>query len=483
MKKASFFVDIHCHPTFKSANSGYPKPLYNIWEDFDHVDPSFSTTRYLSRNSMEVAKYSQTNFDKLSKGKVRVVFNALYPIEKGFINLRNIPNALTRKKVQHEMFALLTGMGPDKIAKFQKSNDYLKDLEEEYDYLKLNQGKSPNGEWRHEIAKDYDHLKSILKQKKTIASIITVEGAHVFFNKKMLSAKLNKTELKAELKKNIELVKEWEHPPFMVNLAHHFYNQLTGHAKSFFKIEVSEGLLNQKKGLNVGLQGLGIKALKEMLSNRNGKRIHVDTKHMSLQSRKELYNWISSYNYLNKNDMIPIISSHTGVNGYKSMFGSVRQADSIAKKKGGYFFNWSINVSDEEINIIHESKGIMGIMIDKTKLGGGKFFASLAKIKDEQKIKDAYLKLIWDNIFQVINAVGEKTAWDIIALGTDYDGAISHVHPYDSSEKIPALYDDLKNYLEEHNYEKKMWFGYEPVELLNKIFQKNAMDFCKRYFV
>lgn len=483
MKKASFFVDIHCHPTLKAANSGYPKPLYNIWEDFDHIKPSFSTTRYLSRNSIEVAKYSQTNFEKLSKGKVRVVFNALYPIEKGFINLRNIPNALTRKKVQHEMFALLTGMGPDKVAHFQKTNDYFKDLDEEYDYLKSNQGKSPDGNWVHEIAKDYDHLKTILKNKKAIASIITIEGAHVFFNKKMLSGKLSKNEMKAELKKNIELVKEWEHPPFMVNLAHHFYNHLSGHAKSFFKIEVSEGLLNQKKGLNLGLQGLGIKALKEMLSNRNGKRIHVDTKHMSLQSRKELYNWVSSYNYLNKNDMIPIISSHTGVNGYKSMFGSVRQADSIAKKKAGYFFNWSINVSDEEIKIIHDSKGIMGIMIDKTKLGGGKFFASLAKIKDDQKIKDAYLKLIWDNIFQVINAVGEKSGWDIIALGTDYDGAISHVHPYDSSEKLPTLFDDLKQYLETSNYEKKLWFGYEPIEILNKIFQKNAMDFCQRYFV
>lgn len=467
----------------KPANSGHPKPKHNLWETFEHVQPQFSTTRFVSRNSMEIAKFSQSNLYKLAEGKVRVFFNSLYPIERGFINIRNLPNFLTRKKVQHELLGMMTGMAPERVAYLQKSNDYFSELHEEYDFFKANQGLSPDKQYSHTIAKDFKHLQSILKDKNALASIVTIEGAHVLFDKKMQSGKLSKAEMKAALHKNIEALKAWEHPPFIINLAHHFYNHLSGHAKSFFKIEIAEGLLNQKKGLNLGLQGLGIKALKEMLSNRNGKRIHIDTKHMSLKARQEFYNWIRSYNYLNKQNNIPIICSHTGVNGYKTMSGSLRTPDNFKKSKEGYFFKWSLNISDEEIQIIHQSGGLLGVMIDKTKLGGGKFYASLGKLKSDKAIKDAYLKIIWDNIFHVVNAVGDKSGWDIISIGSDYDGAISHVEGYDDVTKMPDLYDDLRNYLEANNYEKKLWFGYEPTEILNKIFQQNAMDFCERYFV
>ncbi len=482
-RKASFFTDIHLHPTMKPANSGHPKPKYNLWEDVEHVNPSFSTTRFVKKNSAEIAKYSQSNLYKLAEGNVRVFFNSLYPIEKGFINIRNLPKMLTRKVVQQELIALITGMHPKRIAYLQKSNDYFKDLHEEYEFLKANQGASPDGKYYHEIANDYNHLKEILKKKNSLASIITIEGAHVLFDKKMLSGKMNKPELKKSLHANIDVLKAWEHPPFIINLAHHFWNQLGGHAKTFFKIEIAEGLLNQKKGLNVGLEGLGIKALKELLSNRNGKRIHIDTKHMSLKSRKEYYNWIRSYNYLNKSNNIPIVCSHTGVNAYKTMSGSLRSPDNFSKIKEGYFFRWSLNISDEEILIIHKSNGMLGIMVDKTKLGGGKFFASLSKLKSDQAIKDAYLKIIWDNIFQVVDVVGDKSGWDIITIGSDYDGAISHIKSYDSAATMPTLYDDLRNYLHEHKYQKQLWFDYEPTEILNKIFQSNTMDFCERYFV
>ena len=432
---------------------------------------------------MEIAKHTQSNLLRLAEGKVRVIFNSLYPIERGFINLRNIPNVLTREKVQLEMLGLMTGMAPERIKYLKKNIDYFSELRHEYDYLVANQGKSPDGKHRHEIAKDYDHLKDILKDPRALATIVCVEGAHVFFDRKMWSGKMDKKELKKGLYDNILEVKQWEHPPFIINLAHHFHNRLSGHAKSFFKIEIAEGLLNQKKGLNAGLEGLGIKALKEMLSNRNGKRIHIDTKHMSLKSRQEYYRWITSYNYLNKSNSIPIITSHTGVNGYKTMSGSLRKNDNTAKIKDGYFFKWSINISDEEIELIHLSRGLIGIMVDATKLGGGKFYAGLSKLEDGKARKAAYLKLIWDNIFHVVHAVGDKSGWDIISMGTDYDGAIHHIEGYDSSASMPDLYEDLRDFLEEDNYQKDLWYGYEPTELLNKVFQQNAMDFLERYFV
>ena len=29
-------IDLHCHPNLKSFNSGYPKPLVNMWEKIQH---------------------------------------------------------------------------------------------------------------------------------------------------------------------------------------------------------------------------------------------------------------------------------------------------------------------------------------------------------------------------------------------------------------------------------------------------------------
>ncbi len=482
-RRVPFFTDIHLHVTLKSSNSGHPKPMYNIWEDFDHLIPQYRTARYVSRNSLEIAKYTQANLYKLAKGKVRVFFNSLYPIERGFINLRNIPKALTRNKVQHELIGLLTGMSADRVAHLKKNTDYFKEVHEEYEYFKSQQGLSPDKQHRFEIAKNFNHLKEILKDKTALSSIVTIEGAHVFLDKKMLSGKLTRGEMKVAVKNNIESIKQWEHPPFIVNVAHHFYHGFCGHAKSFFKIEIAEGLLNQKRGLDLGINGLGTKIMTEMLSNSNGKRIHIDTKHMSLKARKEYYKWLRGYNYINKNNNIPIICSHTGASGYKTMKGNMLTKDNTSKKNEGYLFRWTINISDEEIRLIHESKGLIGIMVDKTKLGGGKFYAALSKAKDDVAIKDLFMKILWDNIFQIIHAIGDKSAWDIITIGSDYDGAIQHIDYYDSADKMPDLFDDMRDFIEKNNYQKDLWFDYEPVEILNKIFQKNTMDFCERYFV
>ena len=483
MRRANFYADVHVHPTIKSANSGHPKPSSNIWEDIEHILPVSSMGRLVSRSTLEISKFSQSNLYRMAKGKVRLVFASLYPIESGFINLRNFANWVTKKKVQHELLSIITGMSTDRIKYLQKKNIYSEEYEKEYQYLMNQQGKSPDGKYFFKVCENYKDVHQTLKEDHGIAIVHCVEGAHVFIDKKMASGKLNKREMKHSLKKNIEEVKSWERPPFIINLAHHFYHGFCGHAKTFFQLEVGEGLLNQKKGLNIGLEGLGIKAMKEMLSNRNGKRIHIDTKHMSLKSRQEFYNWIRSYNYLNSSNNIPIICSHTGVNGYKTMSGSIRSNDNTSKKNEGYFFKWSLNISDEEIRIIHESNGLIGVMVDKTKLGGGKFYANLSKLKDDQKIKDAYLKLIWDNLFQIVDAIGNKSAWDIISIGSDYDGAIQHVEGYETAEKMPLLYDDLLTYLKKENYQKDLWYDLEPIQILNKIFQKNAMVFLERYFV
>lgn len=482
MNEAKYYADLHLHPTLKSSNWGRTESPKNPWETFEHLKPTTNSSRFVNANTRDLAKYSQSNFYKLMEGKVKVAFVSLYPLERGFFEIRNVPKFLTSQKAQVEMIAITSGIGPKRAERFFEKTDYYKELNEEYKYIKNHEGASPCGKYTYKVVNNFAELQESLKKENELALVITTEGCHSLFDEDMLSGKLDKNELKNRVTKHIEEIKQWENPPLFINPMHHFYNQLGGHARSF-KVSVGATLLNQRKGLEAGLEGLGIKVLKELLSPRNGKRIHIDTKHMSLKARKEYYNWIRSYNYLSKHDQIPVICSHGGVNGFKTMSGSLKTPDSDAKNNKSYFFNWGINLSDEELGIIHETKGLMGLIIDKGKLGGGVFLKKAEKERDMKKLKEMYMKLIWDNLFHAVKAIGSKSAWDIFSLGTDFDGAINHVYFYDDATKLPTLYGDLYEYLDRTKYEKNLWHGYRPDELLNKLFSQNATDFLERNFI
>ena len=83
----------------------------------------------------------------------------------------------------------------------------------------------------------------------------------------------------------------------------------------------------------------------------------------------------------------------------------------------------------------------------------------------------------------VLKAVGDKTGWDVPAMGSDFDGTITHMEPYESSAKFPQFQQDLINFLEETEYNKELWHGYTPKQIIEKIFYKNAMAFYKKFFV
>ncbi|MGB1247401.1 MAG: hypothetical protein ACPG4Z_00840 [Chitinophagales bacterium] len=480
MIKTKFYADLHLHPTLKSSNWGLKKKKKNPWETFEHIKPETPAGRYAMRASMDLAKYTQANFEKLMQGKVKIAFLSLYPFERGFFNVRNVPNLLTSKKAKVEMVAVSSGMGREKTEYYFNHTDYFKELNDEYNFIKENQGKSPCGKYSYKIATSYNDIKESLAKENELSIVLTAEGAHALFDEKMLSGKLDKAALKKRLVENIGQMKSWEHPMSFITLMHHFYNGLGGHAKSL--TEIGNSLLNQRKGLERPIEGLGLSAMKELLSNTNGRRVLIDSKHMSLQVRKDYYKWIRTYNYINKHDNIPIICSHGGVNGYKTMSGSLKKKDTIAKKNKHYFFNWAINLSDEEMKIIHETKGLMGLIIDKGKLAGGQILKKIEKESNKAIVKEMYMKQIWDNLFQGVEAIGSKSAWNIFSLGTDYDGAINHVEFYDDATKLPTLYGDLYEYLDRTQYRKKLWHGYRPDEILHKVFQTNAIDFLAQNF-
>lgn len=482
MSRDDFFVDLHCHPNIKAFNSGKNKPKRNLWENIPHPDADTGFMRWVRKSTANILKESQCNFDQMIQGNLRVANVSLYPVERGFLRMRNVPNFLVGGDRIEQMIEHITGMALDRVIVMKDNeNRYFKDLVKEYEFVRDGQGPSPDGKASYQLVNNYTELQEALKKPNNIAVIIAIEGAHALGTSTPVSSKMNQAELQEMMTDHIRQIKAWEYPPFTMNMAHHFWNQLCGHSASFKR--PMNGLVNQNKGKDRGFTDLGRHVMRELLSRDNGKRIIIDTKHMSVESRKEYYGFVTNYNYLNPADKIPVVCSHAGVNGYKDLDSSARQKDNFRKAKNGNFYKWGINLSNEELNIIHDSEGLVGIMMDKGMLGGHELIERISALKDLEKQRHEYCRIIWLNIFQIIKAVGKPTAWDVMAIGSDYDGIIQHVDPYEGAGKYPLLRSDLIAYLEETNLLKELWYGHTPKQLVDKFTHQNAMAFYKKFFV
>jgi microsomal dipeptidase-like Zn-dependent dipeptidase len=482
MTEKNFFADIHLHPTMKAFNSGWPKPQKTVWDYIGAPEPKGNIGKIMKRSTPGIAKYSQSNLYELAKGNVRVAGVSLTPAEKPFLLGNQLGTHLFSKGTKVEMNTVINSFSADSLRFLMDNKDYFKELVMEYRYLYDGQGDSPDGQFCYRLVNNFKEMtETLATDNRTLAITLQIEGAHVLMNEKLLSGKLTHSETKKEIAENIGIIKSWEVPPLSINLCHHFYNGLCGHSRTLSGLPTT--LYSQKKGLETGFTGLGINVVKELLSRNNGKRIIIDTKHMSVKGRIEYYKMIRSYNYISEYDKIPVICSHTGVSGYKTMAGGARTVDNAAKVNRNYFYGWNINLSDEEIKIIHETTGLIGIILHKNRLGGGLFFKQhINDVKDEAQIKQAYLRIFMDNILQIVKVLG-KPGWDIICLGSDYDGMINHLDPYDKASTLPSLATDLQQFLEQHQYERSMWHGYTPEEIVQKIMCTNMMAFFERHFV
>lgn len=480
MSQEIMTVDLHCHPNLKSFNSGHPDPKKDMWENIEHnIGGGFAKT--ISERSAHVLKESQANLYTLMKGNTRVFNISLYPIERGFLHLRNVPQLLIGRNRINVMHEVITGFDAGRLTYLKKQKDYFQELQDEYKYVHQSQGKSPDGKLKFVLVNSYKELEEQLEKDNTLIGIMSIEGGHVLGAADDKAETMTADELTQLLTENIQTIKNWENPPFTINLGHHFWNGLCGHASSF-KPPINS-VVNQNKGKDRGITAHGWHVLRELLGTHNGKRILIDTKHMSIASRKEYYHFVEMHNYVNPKDTIPIICSHGGANGFATMDGSIKDNDVAAKARPHRLYKWSINLSNEEIQIIHRSKGLVGLMMDRGMLGGLDTVAKIVEGQDADKKRKEYCKLFLDNALQMVKAVGDKSGWDVPAMGSDFDGTITHMEPYESSAKFPAFQQDLIAYLEETEYNKELWYGYTPKQIIEKIFYKNAMAFYKKFFV
>jgi hypothetical protein len=215
--------------------------------------------------------------------------------------------------------------------------------------------------------------------------------------------------------------------------------------------------------------------------------------------------------------------------------------DLDADAEVGWFYPWSLNLFDEEIIEINKSDGIIGLLLDPRQLGAFAPNYKTFEFKGLQEAKKHYQSLSGEeikyyqlesanitakeymkaepllrNIFYIIRLIlqqqhaqeepsgypwfvkdtllSKKCPWDMIALGTDFDGLIDPIDFAPTSSYLPLMHKKMILFA--------LWYArihsnefFDPRSKLpliididdskkkmKKIFYSNGVKFIKQYF-
>lgn len=374
------YFDFHVHPLIKPFGHACKRLLkYN-----KHLDPKFFSCEWLEANHPSIlrdfldprskaslwndkrpcrilnklfgelafAKFSQSNLTAAREGNSRVVSLSLYPIEKEFLS-----QSFDQKLTGIPLFKNFVTAVSDARIKYIQGPDYryFDDTVAQYEYLKTSAELSRGTKQEFFLASTYSEIEMLLQQHPSaLIGFISIEGANVFYpTKEVRKEHINQVLI------NIETVKNWEHPPLMISLAHHFYNGFVSHEESLVKMVRNLGNIDQSKGCNEELSPIpgfhyytaeGISVIDKLLDNSCGRRILIDLKHIDYRGRCEYYQYIKK----NYNNEVPVVFSHAAVG---------------AETEEGWFNTWTINLNNDDIKAVWETRGLIGLELDQRLLG------------------------------------------------------------------------------------------------------------------
>lgn len=480
------YVDIHCHPSLKpySKSFKYKPPKQNaldagrknsIW----HYSPPTVLEKFVNR-LVTLTKFTQTDMSALARSGAKVVIISLYPFEKHFLSKR----VWGWKGLTDVLVNLAASISQSRIDAVMRHQDYYEDLESEYDFYKQldNQVHKIEGVfYTYRLVANYAEIEenqnSETKDKKIINIVLSIEGGHSFNT----GLDMNKdTADPVEVLKNVKNVKAWNHKPAFITLAHHFYNELCGHARS-----ISIGALkkNQNRGLNTGITELGMEVLERLLSSTNGPIIPIDIKHMSTTSRKAFYDLLDTKF---EGETIPVIASHGAVNGRRSI---VQWDATDYPEQAPYFNTMDINFYDDEIVRIAKSNGMLGIQLDERRIGSKKAINE-SKIYFPNKRKQLQKKslLVWRQVAHIANVLKNEGlfCWGIQTIGSDFDGIVNPIKGLWTAENIKDLGEEMlhhaTDYLENNRNRLQDFNKISAASIVERVLHVNAMEFLKENF-
>lgn len=488
----NFSIDLHCHPgqrpfsrSFKFNPDGQNSPDKSKSTSIWYYDPPSGGDIVLQKVA-GFTKFSQSNMQALAYGNVRCICASLYPIERGFVRLITGTGGLTDFLVD-----LVGSLGKERIDYLQAMTNYFDDVEKEYNYYKQLNGKPltfADGTRQYVLIKNFRHLEEeMAKNEKddgieTIYVIISIEGLHV------LNTGFDHEPNETEVLGNLDKLKNWEHKPFFVKVAHHFYNHLCGHAESLSDF-LQDFASKQEPGMNTGFTDIGWKVIKGLLNNDDNRRILVDLKHMSYISRTEYIAYLKKEHAAEfETRQLPLVISHGACNGRKSA--ADPNPTPGLQTTASRMYDADINFYDDEIVEVAKSGGIMGLQLDERRIASKRYKQSLRLTSPSKtKRRHSNSKMLWNNIQHIVELLDQHDmfAWDCIAIGSDFDGIIDPVNLFwtqeDTDDLIQYIERHAHNYLKDESSRLKNKFNViDASEVTDRIFHHNAYEFFRKHF-
>ncbi len=492
----NIFVDIHFNGINKPFNSRSSSIGYNVWELINHECGYERSSQVMQAVGRRHPKYSQSNFEALSRGGVRIGCISLSPVERQLINGSSYYNDKNKKAT----VSCITGVVANQLFLRQREVNYFEDLIDNIQYLQRFENK------RHYIG-GFGYYYQLLQKKSDIDSVIadpdrlafalTIEGGHalghsIYINEGITSLDeyrdfviQNVKRLKGMLPISDNSDEYIKTPILWISLCKTYENGLGGSANSMTKLQQS--VFGKVNDINEGPSDLG-KEVMELLISKEGRRVLVDIKHMSLKFRRFYYQTVERASILG--EQIPIVCSHCGVSGESWKSNLYKKKDDDSKNNNSYLNHWSQNLAEEDIKKIHSTKGLLGVTLDKTVLGGQLALAEIEStpIGTVQRRK-ACVKLFMANVLRAIDKIGVASAWNIICVGSDFDNMNEPLDPYPNAEFLPDLASDIQEFLERPEdigneftakKVKELMFDYSAAEITEKIMSRNAIEFIRR---
>lgn len=479
------YVDIHCHPGMKGFSKSFkyvptgqnsldPKKKNSIWKQ---KKPSFG--QKLVNRLITLTKFTQTDMTTLASSGVDLAVISLYPFEKHFLSRR----IWGWKGLTDLLVNLAAGISQKRIDHILRHGDYFQDLKEELAYYKQldNQVVRIDGIfYTYRLVNSFEQIEAnrqlSVGNKRIISLVISIEGAHVLNTGLKIDSPIAEPN---QVLANLQELKSWEFRPLFLTFAHHFYNELCGHAPS---ISLSLIKKNQLWGLDTGFTSLGLEVLHEMLNNNNKDRILIDVKHMSLASRRTYYQ-ILDQQYADED--IPVIASHGACSGWKSL----DDAATAYPERTQWFNPVSINFCDQEIVRMARSNGLFGIQLDERRIGSKKAIKASKKFwPNKRKQLNRKALLVWrqvEHMAEILNSEG-LFAWGIQSIGSDFDGIVDPINGLWTATNMKDLSEELLNharvYLDIHSQELQPFNRLSAQEIVSRVMSLNAEEFIRKYY-
>jgi microsomal dipeptidase-like Zn-dependent dipeptidase len=484
-------ADLHCHSLLKPFYSGMTDP----WAFWEHTCAPDAYGVVLEK-AADIPKFTQGNFESMHLGGVRLVYACLSPLEyemrhpKVFRDLGKLRNT----------YACMAGVSPDWEFFMDKKVDYFQELLGHFAMLMQGDGQRyvvDGDTLRYDVIGSASELRAVLADPKRLGVVVSIEGGHALGEGPITQEMLDSPDYQVQVLEHLDILKGMRpidrsgqilpFPVTVMGLNHFMWNGLGGHAKTFG--QAFGLLLPQTEGINTGPTPLGERVVRHMLDRSVGRRILVDVKHMSRDTRAWYYTLLDSMRVTG--DTVPVLATHVGISG--SSWASLDQPKNklLPNPKTSEWLNQNdISLFDEDIHAIAQSHGILGIMLDKYRVGGTLGNAAVDESHDGSlERRKTYVHLIVLNMMEVVDALQSEKAWDIIAIGSDYDGMISAMETYDQGIKMPDLRDDLLAYFEDpvdlwdvypRRKVQRYMYGLSAEEIVNRVMGGNLVGFTAR---